>query len=345
MKPLNILIATGIYPPDIGGPAEYAKNTEMEFKKMGNKVSVVYFKLEKHLPTGLRHLLYFLRVFRHVRRADFILILDTFSVALPTVLVAKFFKKTTIIRTGGDFLWESYVERTGEKVLLPRFYQTRRNSFSLKEKIIFRLTKFVLNSVNAVVFSTAWQRDIFLPAYELSKNKCFLIENYYGPKIKTVDYKGGKKIFVAATRSIKFKNGDLLKKAFALAERFDKDIVLDVEAVPHDKFMEKLANCYAVILPSLGEISPNMILDALRVNKPFILSRENGLYERLRNVSVFINPLDKEDIRNKILDLTDKNFYNQQKKAIENFSFTHTWVEICREFLSVYSRIIQVSRK
>ena len=39
---MKILIATGIYPPELGGPAEYAKNLEYIWKK-GDKQYNSYF--------------------------------------------------------------------------------------------------------------------------------------------------------------------------------------------------------------------------------------------------------------------------------------------------------------
>ncbi len=348
MKPLNILIATGIYPPDLGGPAEYAKNIETEFRKMGNMVFVKAFGFEKKLPTGLRHIWYLFRLLPIVRKVDLIIALDTFSVALPTVIVAKIFKKKVIIRTGGDFLWESYVERTGEKVLLTRFYETRKSNFNLKEKVVFWLTKFVLHSVSAIVFSTTWQRDIFVPAYKLDKRKNFIIENFYGQKVsfpKKAEQNNTSKIFVSATRPIKFKNNELLKEAFVEAKRFDKYIILDTEPVPHKEFLEKIANSYAVVLPSFGEISPNMILDAISAGTPFIVTRECGIYDRIKDIAIFVDPLNKEDIRDKIIYLANENIYKAQKRAVESFSFTHSWGQICREFLSVYGVILQNKKK
>src|SRR5690348_11398603 len=119
---MRILIATGIYPPEIGGPAEYAKNLKDAWNSQGHQVTVKVFSRFKFLPTGLRHLAYFLYIVPAVIRADFILSLDTFSAGLPAVLAARLFGKQIIVRTGGDFLWEFYVERTGELVLLKDFY-------------------------------------------------------------------------------------------------------------------------------------------------------------------------------------------------------------------------------
>ena len=57
----NILIVTGIYPPDIGGPARYAKNLKQAFEGQGHTVGVKTYGIEKYLPTGIRHFLFFLK--------------------------------------------------------------------------------------------------------------------------------------------------------------------------------------------------------------------------------------------------------------------------------------------
>jgi hypothetical protein len=40
-KPMNVLIVTGIFPPDIGGPSTYVPTISGELVKRGHKVSVV----------------------------------------------------------------------------------------------------------------------------------------------------------------------------------------------------------------------------------------------------------------------------------------------------------------
>src|SRR4051812_26577287 len=122
---MRILIATGIYPPEIGGPAEYAQELKNAWIARGHSVEVKVFSRFNFLPSGVRHLAYFLTLLPAIFKTDSILALDTFSAALPAVLAAKLARKKIILRTGGDFLWEAYVERTGDLVLLRDFYQTR----------------------------------------------------------------------------------------------------------------------------------------------------------------------------------------------------------------------------
>lgn len=177
---MKIIIATGIYPPAIGGPAQYAKNLAEEFTQHSHRVRVLMYKLENYLPTGVRHLCFFLKMLLALPGVDFILALDTFSVGWPAVLAAKLCGKKIIIRTGGDFLWEGYVERTGDLVLLREFYQTRRDKWNGKERLIFKLTRWTLKNCSAVVFSSKWQKEIWLAPYELSGKRLRIIENCYG---------------------------------------------------------------------------------------------------------------------------------------------------------------------
>lgn len=175
---MKILIATPLYPSEIGGPAQYAYNLEQEFKILGHEVHVAKFSAVRSWPNGLRHLLYFFSLLPKIQQADFILALDTWSVALPAVAAGRLLNRKLVIRTGGDFLWESYVERTGDLVLLRNFYQTTREKWSLKEKVIFYLTRWVLRCAS-VVFSTDWQRQIWRGPYNLNLAQTVIIENYY----------------------------------------------------------------------------------------------------------------------------------------------------------------------
>jgi len=331
------LIATGIYPPEIGGPAEYAKNLALVWRKEKHEVSVHVFSRFNFLFTGLRHLVYFFSILADVTFADVILVLDTYSCALPAVLAGRLFGKKIILRTGGDFLWEFYVERTGDLVLLRDFYKTRLPKLSSKEKIIFNLTKFVLRSVDAIIWSTEWQKNIFLPPYRLERQNNFIVENYYGLRLASNEPK--QKNFIAMTRKLKWKQTDFLKKVFVQQKVISSGAILDTGQALHGEFLKKMSHSYAVIIASLGDISPNTILDAIRFQKPFILTRETGLYERLKDIAIFVDPQDTNDITEKVLWLSDPVNYQSQKKKIESFTFLHTWEDIGREYIDVYNKI------
>lgn len=335
---MKILICTGIYPPDIGGPSFYAKSLNEEFLNLGHKVKVLHYKIEKRLPIGVRHFVFFVKTIFNLPKTDFIIALDTFSVGLPSVLASKIFKKKIIIRTGGDFLWESYINRTKEKVLLSNFYKTEIINLNQKEKVIFKLTKFLLKNSNKVVFSTKWQQEIFVNAYNLEKEKTGIVENFYASKEESIEPQ--EKNFLWTGRDITLKNLDNLKKAFDLAKIHDSEIKLDIFTnISHDDLLEKIKKCYVVILPSLSDISPNFILEAVMYNKPFIVTKETGIFDRLKNIGNFINPLDVNDIENKILFLSNKFNYLENKEKITDFNFEHSYKDIAKEFINFYKTI------
>lgn len=337
----KILICTGIFPPQIGGPAQYAEEVRRAFRKHGHTVGVLTYGLEHKLPPLVRHKLFFWRTLTRLWGVDFILALDTFSVGWPAVWAARIARKKIIIRIGGDFLWEAYVERTGDKVLLKDFYATcvhgSSNNLSYKERFIFQATRRTLQSATCLVFSTTWQRDMWIPVYGLDPQKCFIVENFYGQKMSShqMNPLSERKVFVAGTRPLVWKNIDRLKEAFEIAHRADQNLFLDTSTAPYGEFIEKIKNSYAVVLASLGDISPNMILDALRTNTPFILTRENGLTERIKDVAVFCDPENPRDIAEKIMWLANDAHYNEQKKKIQSFLFTHSWDEIAREIFDI----------
>ena len=241
--------------------------------------------------------------------------------------------KKIIIRIGGDFLWETYIEATGNLIKLTDFYK-KQPALPLKSKIIFFLQKFVLKNASALAFNTNWQKDIFQKYYKLDGQKIFVVENFYGGKAENQDF--DEKVFLWAGRQIKLKNLETLKKAFAEAERERPDIKLKIsEGISHEELAEKIKNCYAVILPSISDVAPNFVIDAISLNKPFILTKETGLYEKLKDIGIFIDPFDAEDIKEKILFLSEDGNYKEYKKMVSGFNFTHSWREIADEFLKI----------
>jgi glycosyltransferase involved in cell wall biosynthesis len=63
------------------------------------------------------------------------------------------------------------------------------------------------------------------------------------------------------------------------------------------------------------------------------------LVEKLKDIGIFIDPLDRKDIKNKILFLAEDKNYNSCKEKIASFNFTHSWNEIAEEFLDIYKKL------
>ncbi|OGF23147.1 hypothetical protein A3D45_02985 [Candidatus Falkowbacteria bacterium RIFCSPHIGHO2_02_FULL_42_9] len=307
-------------------------------ENQGHQIEVLSYRMEKKLPIGIRHILYFFRVIWNLNKVNLIIAFDTFSVGVPAALAAIIFNKKIIIRTGGDFLWESYVERSGNLVTLRQFYDIKP-VLNLKEKIVFILSRYILRKSAAVVFSTAWQKEIFEKYYGLNSRRNYIVANYFAaekPGEETVRAKR----FLWAGRPIRLKNLERLKQAFNQARKIRPELSLNIiQGRPYEKLLEEIKGSYAVILPSLSEISPNFILDAIGCGRPFIMTEESGYYEMFKSIGIFIDPLDEEDIKNKILFLADDKNYLEYKDKVKNFSYKHTWSEIAGEFMNIYKNL------
>ena len=340
---MKILISTGIYPPDIGGPAQYARNLYETWKSQGHEVKVAAYRWERAFPTFLRHLLFLTKIIRKGWNADLILVLDTWSAAVPTMYACKLMRKKYIIRTGGDFLWETYTERTGELILFKDFYSTCMNKFSRKEKIIYRLGGTALRKASLVIYSTEWQKNIFENVYKLDRSKSRIVENFCGPREEQIQPEN--RFFVAGTRELVWKNLDILRNAFKDAQNIVVSkgyemIEFDTTKAVYDNFLERMRRSYAVILTSLGDISPNMIFDAIMVGTPFILTKENGITGRVKDCAIFVDPMNKEDIIEKIIWISDPKNRAIQAEKIKNFNWVHTWADIGMEIISLHSKLL-----
>ncbi len=339
---MKILISTGIYPPDIGGPAQYARNLYETWKGQGHEVRVAAYRWERAFPTFLRHILFFLKIFRKGWNADLILVLDTWSAAVPTMYACKIMRKKYIIRTGGDYLWESYVERTGELVLFKDFYASSLDKLSRKEKIVYKLGGDALRNAALIIYSTQWQKEIFEKVYGLDPKKSNIVENFCGVREEQIEPEN--RVFVAGTRDLVWKNIETLKRSFKIAreEVVTKglgEIEFDTTKAVYDNFQERMRRSYAVILTSLGDISPNMIFDAIRVGTPFILTEETGIDNRVRDCAIFVNPMDENDIKNKIVWMSDPVNRKAQAEKIRKFNWIHTWDDISREIISLHAKL------
>jgi glycosyltransferase involved in cell wall biosynthesis len=328
---MRIVIATGIYPPDIGGPAYYAKGLEESLRAMGHTVETVVYGDLRNIPMGLSHLKYLFRIWPKLKNADAVIALDTASVAIPAWLAAKLHGVRFIIRTGGDFVWEHYLERTHNLVPLKYFYDEIRD-FSAKEHLVFALTRFVARH-STVVFSTEMQRDVWLHPYGLKKEHTHIIGNAVDVPLQSGA--PAAKNFLWCVRDIAMKNGAHVRAAFAKAKEQYLEIILEEGQVPKAELLERMKSCYAVILPSVTEISPNYILDALRFKKPFIMDKYSGFADWLSPYGIVVDPLDENDIAEAIQRLASKEGYDDAVQRVSTFSYVRSYGDIAADFVHI----------
>lgn len=336
-KQKKIVIATGIYPPEVGGPSYYAVMLERGFVEAGDTPVVVTYGALKKLPTGIRHIAYFLRLIPAVMRADYVLALDTFSAALPAARVAQMFKKKFIVRVGGDFLWESYVERTKEPVLLSEFYKKDR-VFTNKEQFLFKSAKYIFDHAEKIIFSTSWQREILIKPFSINPNKTVIIENVFNAShVRSIVPKD--RIILSPSRNIFLKNKQTLVDACELLKKRHADFTLDTKVSSQAELMKRIDSCYCLVVPSLSEVSPNIVLDALSRGVPAVVTGDCGLASRFVDLVVWIDPLNAQTIADGISKLFDSATYQEYMSRIAAFSYSHSEQDIIKEFDAVFTTL------
>jgi len=292
---------------------------------------VIVLSSYKDWPSGIRHLVYAWHLFRLSRGAGGIVAFDVHATGLAAVVAGKLRGIPAVIRIGGDFLWEHYVNRTSDMLPLPAFYD-HRERWSGKERFVFAVMKSVIKRAQLAV-STSWLIDIWQKPYKLDRSRVLVIENGIESKLASVP--PVKKNFLMFGRQIPLKNAEAFRKAFAKAKRKHHDIELEEGVVSQKELMEKMRSCYAVVLPSVSDVTPNYILEAMRYNKPFILTKYSGYAEPYKEYGVLVDPLSIDDMTRGIELLADPNEYENRVAKVAAFTTVRTYDDIAREFVAL----------
>mgnify|MGYP001582306293 CR=1 FL=1 len=329
---MKIILATAIYPPAIGGPAEYVKNLAGKLTERGLDVAVVAygekqagkenFKVEFVAPKSFfRHIFYFLKLFFISRGADIIYAFDPLAAGLPAYLTAKLRGIKFVMRVGGDYLWERDVEAGRVWTTLRAYYEYE---LCKKRTVEHKLLKTVFGGVHKFIFTTKFQAEIYTRVFGIPKDKISIIQNPFA-SAGLMGMRTGNKNIIFAGRFIKLKNLDNLILAFKnivadfpehklvligegpeesrlislISEHSLEDRVLIWPKMPKEKLSAEISAATACVLPSLSEVSPNFALECISIGTPIVLTREHGLDIALKE-EYLIDPMNQQDIENKL---------------------------------------------
>ncbi len=156
---MKILLAAGIFPPDIGGPATYAQMLDDELPKAGIDVTVVPYGLVRSLPKAIRHLAYMRLLWKAAADCSVIYALDPMSVGVPARIVAFVRRKHFVVRLGGDYAWEQGVQRYGIKYTLDA-YTNHQSPRPLPVRFMAWLQTRVVRGARVVVVPSNYMQGI-----------------------------------------------------------------------------------------------------------------------------------------------------------------------------------------
>ena len=172
----RLLIATGIFPPSIGGPATYAKMLEDELPRYGVTPTVLAFDRLLHLPKGIRHLVYFWRLYKLAKDTDLIYAQDPISVGVPALFVSYLLAKPLYLRVPGDYAWEQACQRYGVTDLLDIFLERRDYPSAVMR--LRRLEKKVANSASRIIVPSNYLKNVVLK-WGIREDKISVVANSF----------------------------------------------------------------------------------------------------------------------------------------------------------------------
>lgn len=155
---MHVVIATGLYPPDIGGPATFAVFLEKQFARHGISYTTVPFRLVRHRPKILRHLNYFTLIRHAIKPGSIVLALDPVSAGLPARLAAAVAGAPFYLRVGGDYAWEQASQRGFSGT--PEEFATVRSRLSPSIQLLVAIESFVARGAHAVLTQSSYLADI-----------------------------------------------------------------------------------------------------------------------------------------------------------------------------------------
>jgi len=170
----NLLITTGVFFPDIGGPASYARSLASHLSSQGVSVTVVAYSSVAHhgedaklpfrvcrvwtkFPWGFRHTLFFVRVLWHARHAQGILTLNAVSAGVPAAWASRLTGTPLIVKIVGDYAWEIAIQ-TGRTFLMINEFQKSPKSGRIRR--LDRLQRWVCCRAKRIIVPSKYLSDL-----------------------------------------------------------------------------------------------------------------------------------------------------------------------------------------
>ena len=271
----RVLIATGVYPPESGGPATYAKLLEERLPALGFVLSVLPFSRVRHLPKIIRHAAYFWNCLRMARAADVVYALDTVSVGLPSALAAKMLHKKFIVRVPGDYAWEQARQRFGVKDELDAF---QSKSYGMRTGILRAIQRFVARSARVVVVPSEYMKRVVtgwgVKNISVIYSSIDLAAAYELP----FDYAQGKPrpegfLVVSSGRRVPWKHFDAIERVVAREKGWHFFLA---ENLPRAQALGWVKTADVFVLNSTYEGLSHALVEAMALSTPVVATAVGG---------------------------------------------------------------------
>ena len=346
---MKILIATGIYPPDIGGPATYSKLLFEELPARGIDVEVLSFGKVRHLPKIIRHLFYFFKVLSKGKNADIVYAQDPVSVGLPAMFAAKLLRKKFILKVVGDYAWEQYQQEEVAPFITPEEFQNGR--YSIVTQTRKWVERIVAKSADKIIVPSNYLKKIVTMWGVKEKNIKVIYNTFTSSKIteskKELREEFGLEgsIVFSAGRLVPWKGFELLidaikdipnVKLFIVGDGPDKEklskkikeLSLDKKIkltgrLEQNELLKKIKASDLFVLNTGYEGLSHQLLEVMSVGTPIITTNVGGNPEVIENAKdgILVSYNDKESLKSAIKDiLKNGKMEEYAKNAVKKLS-------------------------
>jgi len=313
MTSRKVVIATGIYPPDLGGPATHAATLVRGLPEYGIRPVPLVFSPYLHLPRGLRHLWFLARLVAAAGRKTVFYALDPVSVGLPVAIASLLTERGFVLRIGGDYAWEQGVQRFGVHDDLDRF---QLEGQSPRVELLRRVERWVAARAGMVVVPNRYLQSL-VAGWGVPRSKTVIVPNSADlpesipatRELARASLGVGGPLLVAMGRLVRWKGFEILVDvAAALKPEFPELRLVILGSGPQGAALgRRIRQCNldgtirlagaalrpqaltylraadAFVLNSAGEGMSHSILEAMALGTPVITSDTGGTSELIEH--------------------------------------------------------------
>jgi glycosyltransferase involved in cell wall biosynthesis len=289
---MKIIVATPIYPPEIGGPATYTKELCDRIHNKYEIIVVAYtdsrnafpgtrlVPVSKNISLPFRLIAYTKTIWGASKNADLIYVQNAMAAGLPVAIVSIFRKIPFIVKFVGDEAWERASQYRLTEKRLDEFLEKPEGG--MKIRAMMWIQKFVLKKASIVTTPSVYLSEAIKKAYGVNENK--LKVNYNAAEEpESFPFEGKRNEFqvVTTARLVVWKGIDGIIKAIALLKKSVPNIKLMVAGDgPELENLKKLAEKLGVKenVTFLGRISRAETWQLRNKSTVYVL---NSFYEGL----------------------------------------------------------------
>jgi glycosyltransferase involved in cell wall biosynthesis len=269
---MKLVIATPLYPPEIGGPATYAKLLESGLPQRGITVDLVKFSDVRHLPKLIRHYVYYRRVCKAVRRADAVLALDPVSVGLPALWAAQKARKPFVVKIVGDYAWEQGQHRFGVVQNLDEFVRIEQKNFFVRK--LQKIQKYVAQNATKIIVPSEYLKGI-VKTWGIKEDKIIVFNNAIKiPEHLSIPPRNNDRfLVVSAGRRVPWKGFEAIERIVDKHPKWDKCIV---SGLPREEALGWIQAADVFVLNSSYEGFAHVLVEAMTLGTPVVVTRAGG---------------------------------------------------------------------